>query len=249
MKKLSYLLVLLVLVLVSCEKETVFQPIDPPVVDTVSPMISHFITLTTFGGEREPKKLRDTVRVYLHSTMSEGDKEVVYNLVDKIISIIGEGKINFIYTDDINNFDIGMVYGSAGLMNTLFGTNSNPPDYWYGGTSGNNTECTTINKRYIWYDWSNPMLIKHEFLHAVGLGHATSGSSIMYHMIGGNDDEMSNNDIAALKLLYYDGVYGEMVPKVNNGTTSCTEDDIFLLGDELEELKEFSQMIIENNYQ
>lgn len=245
MKKILLLLSVTILLFTSCEKEPLFNdPIEPPVVDTVGDITSHFVTLTTVGGVAEPRKHRGTIKVYLHTTMSDNDKKVVYDLVDKIVNEVGEEFIYFEFTDDINTFDIGMMYGESEQANDLFGSNFNTNNDWWGASLGSDN-CTQIEKRYVWYNRHNSTLIKHEFLHSIGLGHATKGNSIMYHNLGYASDNMTFEDISVIKLLYYNGVYGEMVPFSVNGD-NC---DDLLTGNELEEMKSLVELIIDNNYQ
>jgi len=260
MKKNLYLLIVtFLLILTSCEKEDISNITDNntfPVITEIDRQISHFFDIATYDnvthsvtGEKvrlEPRRHRGEVKIYLDSSVTPQEKQVIDNQINLVLTYIEGSGVSFVYTNDIDNFDIGIVSGSPEYMNSVFGTNSNPPDYWFGGVVGWST-CRTIQKRYMWFDpeHSKEKTIRHELMHTIGLKHVESGNSLMYHNLGQADDILSPNDVVALKLLYYDGVYGAISPvEIDN----CSDDERYMYPNEEEELKEKIRLIIENDF-
>lgn len=235
---------------ISCENEppTNNTGYEPPIVDINDQIINHFIQLTTDGiNKLEPRKRRDNPVIYLHHTMSENEKQVVYGFAEQLSVLLGEEIMSFSFTDTMDEYDIAIVYGDAQYLNDNFGTNSVTDNGYWGAAVRTYKECTVFGKTHIWYDVSSSKLIKHEFLHALGLGHASTGRSIMYHNMNDADSNMSDLDKAVLRLLYYNGTYGEIVPPVDN-PENCTDDDVFLMGEDLENLKIQLRSILENEF-
>ncbi len=232
---------------------------DPvPFVPTENQMINHFLelacpdaTLPDGGRARfEPARWRPgVIRVYYDHSVSELHRQELNRFMEELTSHLGSSELSFEVSNDLNEFDIGIVHGTPDYKNAVFGTSHNPPPTtWWGGTIGE-SDCRTITKKYIWYN--PPRLImntlKHEFLHALGFYHASSGlESIMYHSIPENSEEMSELDIIALKLLYYNGELG-MVSKPNEDE-DCTLDEYYLLEEELDLFTSRLESIITNNF-
>jgi hypothetical protein len=253
---LRLLFLFVILFFASCEKEDINTIGEIPTVSETDRIIKHFFDLTTYPNSTHahtgetvrlaPKRWRGDVRIYLDNSVNNNDRQIIYNIIDSVSVYIEGSGVNFIYTDDIDNFDFGIVNGTPEYMNSVFGTNSNSPDGWLGATSGY-SNCVTIEKRYMWYDGYNSMeiLIGHELGHGLGLSHAKSGESLMYHWLNQNDDFFTKQDIAVLKLLYYDGVYGENFP-ASTDVELCNEQ--YLTDTQEEDLREKLRLIIENDF-
>lgn len=253
MKKIYYLLIVLTLFITSCEKEPISEPFEPIQVDTDSLIVEHFFDLNvksnSTGQTFEPKRLRGEVKVYLDTSINDTDRQTIKNFYDSISTYIQGSGVTFVYTDDTSDFTIGIVNGTPEYMNSVFGTNA-PPQTWQFGVVSGYAECTTLKKRYMWYnpDHSRVKTINHELGHTIGLGHAEFGESLMYTNFGewNSRSSLTDNDIAAVKLLYYNGQLGPVSPDVTNG---CTDDDQLLYEHEVEPLKVLLKDIIENDYQ
>lgn len=243
------LLLLSVLVLTSCEPD--IDPVIPTDNGDTSyfdPEVHHFIDVVVDyknGRGVEPRKRYGLTKVYLDSSVTVSQKQILDDLIIEINSIVDVSLLSFEYTNDINEFDIGIVFGEPTYMNEVFGTNTNPPSSWWGGTSIA-ADCHEMIKSYIWIDRDVEKLLKHEFLHALGLRHTDGGrSSIMFHSMGDAQNNMSEYDRAVLKLLYYEGDYGSVVEYIAD---DCSDDDRYLYEDEVKDTKEQLQNIIDNNY-
>lgn len=250
MKKISkFLLLFTVLILTSCEHdEDLIIPIDSGDVRYFNPEVHHFMDIVVDyknGKGVEPRKNYGLTKVYLDSSVTDSQKQILDDLMSEINSIVDVSLLSFEYTDDIDEFDIGIVFGHHTYMNEVFGINANPPSTWWGGTSIA-ADCHEMIKSYIWFERDVERLLKHEFLHALGLRHADGGrSSIMFHNMNVAEDNMTEYDRAALKLLYYEGDYGSVVEYIAD---DCSDDDRYLYGDEVKDTKEQLQNIIDNNY-
>ena len=245
---LRSLFLVLSLIFISCTQDPIVrvEPLEPAKVDTTEVIVNQFIDLATTDGVYVPVKFRGPIKVYLDTSINEVDSQIIYDLANKIVQEVGKEFISFEYTNDINDYHIGMVYGGPEYGNSVFGNVFNTDTDWWGAVTGGNN-CTDMRVRYGWYNRHNPTLIKHEFLHAIGLGHASSGNSIMYHNITDASTDITFEDISVIKLLYYKGVYGEMVPPLEN-PDDCSYDYRHLSEDELGELKDFIRLIVDNDY-
>jgi len=257
----TILVILLAFLVNSCSENiqvsgTSWNPV--PFVPTENQMINHFLELTSPDatlpdGRRarfEPARWRrDVIRVYFDDSVSEMHRRELNRFMEELTSHVNSNELSFEISNDLNDFDIGIVHGTPDYKNEVFGTSHNPPPTtWWGGTIGER-ECTTITKKYIWYN--PPRLIintlKHEFLHAVGFHHASSGlESMMYHSIPDNSEVISELDIVALKLLYYNGQFG-MVSKLNEDD-DCTLEEYYLFEEELDLFTSRLESIIANDF-
>jgi hypothetical protein len=265
MKKLLYLLSVL-LILSSCEKEDLV-PVYPGgdntngtnsinTTGTPESVISHFydiVSVKRSGLESwyEPRKMKGTVNVYLHSSVGKSDSIVIHNFLNEVKDIINNDGVEFVITRNKENYTLGIVNGGPTLFNNVFDNDATFPNYYVGAATYERDysgDCTKIQKAQLWYDMSHSPLIKHEILHCLGFlhaDHANSDGSIMYHMINDMEPNMTENDKNVLKLLYYDGDYGSVV---ETGVTECTEDIMYMDKEESDEFKELLKLIIENDY-
>lgn len=266
------LMIVMSLSLISCEKEnTLSVPNDDftPQLDNRSTITAnHFFDILTSSVERiapdgtkssgitAPKIWRKTfytpesVKVYLDSSVSDSDKEVIQGFLTEVESIIVGSGITFSFTDNIDEMNIGIVNGSSAYRDEIFGiTGATPPDYWFGGVQ-KRTTCRTLTKTYMWYDpdHSREKTIKHELGHCLGLSHAESGSSLMYHNLGAAEESLSEMDMAVLKLAYYNGVYGPLFANTETEEGSCEPDEYYLLPGEEEEIRNKIRLILENDF-
>jgi len=257
---LRLLFLFVILFFASCEKEdinTIGEIPTAPVVSETDRIIKHFFDLTTHPNATHahtgetvrlaPKRWRGDVRIYLDNSVNNNDRQIIYNLIDSVSVYIEGSGVNFIYTDDIDNFDFGIVNGTPEYMNSVFGTNAVKSDETILGSVSGWANCVTIGKRYMWYDsyQSMEILIGHELGHGLGLTHAKSGESLMYHWLNRNEDFFTKQDIAVLKLLYYNGIYGESFPP-SSDVELCNEQ--YLTKTQEEDLKEKLRLIIENDF-
>lgn len=102
----------------------------------------------------------------------------------------------------------------------------------------------------MWYDpaHSRDKLIRHELGHCLGLTHAESGRSLMYHNIGDAEESLSEMDVTVLKLAYYNGVYGPLFTNTETEEGSCKPDESYLLSGEEEEIRNKILLILENDF-
>lgn len=264
------LMIVMSLSLISCEKENIPSVSDfdytPPTQNEI--ITDHFFDIFTYSVERTapdgtksngitaPKIWRKTfytpenVKVYLDSSVNDSDKEVIQGFLTEVESIIVGSGITFSFTDNIDEMNIGIVNGSSAYRNEIFGIEgATPPDYWFGGVQ-KRTTCRTLTKSYMWYDPDHSIekTIKHELGHCLGLTHAESGSSLMYHDLGGAEESLSEIDVAALKLAYYNGVYGPLYTNTETEEGSCEPDESYLLPGEEEEIRNKIRLILENDF-
>lgn len=253
MKKIYFLLIVLTFLITSCEKETISEYIEPIQVelDKDSLIIEHFFDLNILsnsqGNTFEPKRLRGEVKIYFDTTVSEIDREVIRDFYDSVSTYIQGSGVTFVYTNDINDFTIGIVNGTPEYMNSVFDSNAYPQTWQFGSVS-TRSECNTITKKFMWYNRGGYETIRHELGHTIGLGHAEFGKSLMYTDFSNPNSTsiLMENDIAAIKLLYYEGQLGSVSPDDDD---ECTEDDTLLYDHEVEPLKLLLKDIIENDYQ
>jgi hypothetical protein len=248
------------LTILSCEKEgvnTISEIPTVPVVSDTDRIIQHFFDLTTYPGYIHPRtgesvlyaprRWRGDVRIYLDSTVGSEDREIIYNIIDSVSTYIEGSGVNFSYTDDIDNFEVGIVNGPPEYMNSIFGTNVRNSDEsyeTYGAVSGY-ANCVTLVKKFMWSENSIETIIGHELGHVLGLSHAEQGKSMMYPLLGQMDPFFTKQDIAVLKLLYYNGIYGENFP-ISSDIELCNE--LYLTETQEEDLREKLRLIIENDF-
>jgi hypothetical protein len=163
-------------------------------------------------------------------------------------NIQGSG-VKFLFVNDTNDLSIGIVNGSQEYLYKRFNLGEPPevPDSWWGACN-KSSYCTSISKSFIWYESGSDDILRHEFGHALGLGHASGYPSLMWRNVGSflSTNELSKIDLSVLRLIYYDGALGTVAPEYLD---SCTEDNLFMYPSEEDNFKIFLEDIIRNNYQ
>lgn len=248
-------LIILFLFITSCEKNNP-EPIDPDGNDSISNIISHYFALNNsswvIGDDTvrtETYRLRDTVKIFLDSTVSASHKTVLKEMIELVEENIQGSGVKFIFVEDTVDFSIGIVSGSKEYLYERFnlGGYTPAPDFALGQCLYRDRFCTTIQKEYIWYESSSDEILRHEFGHALGLQHAEWQFSLMQPYLSNFNftSKLSKYDLSVLRLKYYDGVLGTTSPEY---VDSCSDDNIILYPSEEDDFKQFLEDIIRNNY-
>lgn len=264
MKALSHCLIGLISLSIltsSCERNNP-EPADPNGNDSISNIISHYFALNNPIWVRgddtvrlETYRLRDTVKIFLDSSVSASHKSVLEEMIELVEENIKGSGVKFMFVEDTSDFSIGIVHGSKKYLYERFNLPdyTNPPESAAGQYHKREQFCTTIQKGFIWYDSSLisssniDWLIRHEFGHALGLKHADLQFSLMqpYANLFTTTSKLSKYDLSVLRLKYYDGVLGTTSPEYLD---SCSDNNRIMYPHEEDDFKVFLEDIILNNY-
>jgi len=257
--KILGLLMLLGMLTSSCKSNLTDDDVDIDLEENIPVIIDHFFSLSNpvailpngDSARFSTKRLRDTVKVYLDTTAPSNHLEELKGMIHTIEENIGSNTVVFEIITDTNDYTIAIVRGSKLKMFEFLGLSnySEPQEPLYGQCGGSNY-CTTIKRRHIWYDaplQSEIRTLKHEFGHAIGLGHATRNESLMWGNLGIvlSKSNLTQIDLDVLKLIYYEGALGITSPAP---TDSCSLDETILFKAEEEDFKSFLEDVIRNNY-
>lgn len=264
MKALSHCLIGLISLSIltsSCERNNP-EPVDPNGNDSISNIISHYFALNNpiwvLGDDtvrKETWRLRDTVKIFLDSTISASHKSVLEEMIKLVEENIKGSGVKFMFVEDSSDFSIGIVHGSKEYLFERFNLPdyTEPPDGRAGAYLLRERFCTTLKKGFIWYDSSKVIpsnveaLIRHEFGHALGLHHAEWQFSLMQPYLNTftSTKTLSKYDLSVLRLKYYEGLLGTTSPAY---VDSCSDDNQIMYPHEEEDFKMFLEDIIRNNY-
>ena len=240
---------------ISCEKNTP-EPSDPNGNDSISNIISHYFALNNPIWVRDDDtvrlktyRLRDTVKIFLDSTVNTSDKAVLEEMIELVEQNIEGSGVKFVFVEDTSDFSLGIVHGSKKYLFERFNLSdfTEAPDFALGQYCKTERFCTTIQKGFIWYESNSDQLLRHEFGHALGLRHAIGHYSLMHTDITHpfSSGKLSKLDLSVLRLKYYDGVLGTLSPEY---VDSCSDENIIMRPSEENDFKVFLEEIIRNNY-
>ena len=257
MKKLNLLVLMIIILFTSCEKEIIIDEPQQPTVDTNLLVINHFVDIVTeyYSGDGYlvPKRLHDgEVVVYLHESLSYEEKEYIFTFYERVSSLVGTvgNDMTFNYTEDsTDEFTIGIVHGDVDYLNEVFDEDYTAKETTLGKAfswaNSSPDSCMIFTKSHVFINDSRPSVLLHELGHTIGLEHTTKKNHLMSLYDFGVDGGMSEMDEMVVKLLYYEGELGNVM-----GFMDCeTDTDIVLNYLEIEDLKGLLQLIIDNDFQ
>jgi len=241
MKK-TLLLLFYIVLLSSCEKESLVSPMDDifetEKVEKDSKYVSYFKDMVfdkeNHSSELKPRKQMNEVKIWLHSSVPQSHKEWLTDLINEINTVIPSDELKFNYVSTQDSATVSIIFvgsGNYGLYPEVFEGVTLNVDYiernniW--GQASNwlysEEECQRLQSR-IWYSNNGgsytEAILKHEFLHSLGLKHYDGyeyEGSIMTRYITSGAEDITENDKMVLKLLYYNGEYGEVSENIDCG--------------------------------
>ncbi len=150
-------------------------------------------------------KWAKTMNVFMTGAYTANDKQIVNEFIESINQLFTDGfNVQLVNTESASNTEL--------YFDTRANLQNNRPDF-VGAVSASNAgkaqisffNTGEIDSSKIWIntDFGNRTpTIKHEFLHAIGLGHSNVQSSILYPAITSNSD-LSPDDIVVVRALYH----------------------------------------------
>lgn len=257
MKKLNLLVLMIIILFTSCEKEIIINEPQQPTVDTNLLVINHFVDIVTeyYSGDGYlvPKRLHGgEVVVYLHESLSYEEKEYIFTFYERVSSLVGTVgyDMTFNYTEDsTDEFTIGIVHGDVDYLNEVFDedyeSNETTLGKAFSWASSSPDSCMVFTKSHVFINDSRPSVLLHELGHTIGLEHTSKKNHLMTLYDFDVDGGMSELDEMVVKLLYYEGELGNVMSFMD-----CeTDTDIVLNYVEIENLKDLLQLIIDNDFQ